>query len=400
MNIVIIANFPSKIEGEKEKGRFLYLGEMLADKGHSVTMLVSDFMHATKEKRSYIYDGYKTKIIALHEPGYKNNISIKRLWSHFRWGKNVYKYLKSHQEPDVIYCAVPSLTAGVMASRYCQMRSVKFIIDIQDLWPEAFLMKIHIRMLQKALLPLTWYANRIYKAADFIVAVSNTYVNRALSINNKIREGISVFLGNDGQFFDQSKHENNNPTGTIKIAYIGTLSYSYDIKCVMDALVIYNNYNNLPKVLFVVMGDGPLRSEFENYAELRGVDVEFTGKLPYSNMVSKLCNCDIVVNPIVKGSAASIINKVGDYALSGLPVINTQESQEYRNLIEKYQCGINCNCADAEDVAEAIIKLVKDENLRKRMGGNSRLLGEERFDRRFTYKVIVDLIEKNGKSYV
>ena len=117
-------------------------------------------------------------------------------------------------------------------------------------------------------------------------------------------------------------------------------------------------------------------------------------------MVSKLCNCDIVVNPIVKGSAASIINKVGDYALSGLPVINTQESQEYRNLIEKYQCGINCNCADAEDVAEAIIKLVKDENLRKRMGGNSRLLGEERFDRRFTYKVIVDLIEKNGKSYV
>ena len=72
------------------------------------------------------------------------------------------------------------------------------------------------------------------------------------------------------------------------------------------------------------MGDGPLKEEFENYAEEKKVDCQFTGRLEYEKMVGLLCSCDIAVNPIKKGSAGSIINKVGDYAAAGLPVINTK----------------------------------------------------------------------------
>lgn len=53
-----------------------------------------------------------------------------------------------------------------------------------------------------------------------------------------------------------------------------------------------------------------MQNEKEIYAE-------FTGRLSYEKMVGLLCSCDIVVNPINKGAAQSITNKVGDYALSG-----------------------------------------------------------------------------------
>ena len=40
--------------------------------------------------------------------------------------------------------------------------------------------------------------------------------------------------------------------------------------------------------------------------------------MSYEDMVQTLVQCDIAVNPIIKGAAQSIINKVGDYAAAGL----------------------------------------------------------------------------------
>ena len=132
------------------------------------------------------------------------------------------------------------------------------------------------------------------------------------------------------------------------------------------------------------------------YANNKSVNVEFTGNLSYEKMVGLLCSCDIVVNPINKGAAQSITNKISDYALSGLPVINTQECPEYRNLIERYQCGINCEPGNAEDVALAIMRLMNDEKMRITMGQAHRKLGEEYFDRRKTYPQIIDFILKEN----
>ena len=149
-------------------------------------------------------------------------------------------------------------------------------------------------------------------------------------------------------------------------------------------------------VKFMVIGGGVFKDDFEAYAKQKEIDCEFTGPLDYPKMVGELCSCDIVINPIRKGSAASIINKVGDYAFSGLPVINTQENPEYRKLVETTRCGINCECGNAEDVAAAIVKLAESPELRKEMGEAARQLGKDKFDRRYSYSKIVDAVENLG----
>ena len=396
MYIVIIANFTLALDGERE-GRFSYLADALSKKGHAVELIITDFYHATKAKRKEPrYDLYPFKITICKEPGYGKNVSVKRLYSHYIWGHNVYKYLQSIEKPDIVYCAIPSLTAAKLAAKYCKNNNVKFVTDVQDLWPETFCLAIHNKLLQKLFLPMQHSANLAYGAADFAVAVSETYVARTLSVNKKGIKGVSVFLGNDRELFDSKlgQYVVERKDNEILLCYIGSMSESYDIDCVIDALAMINeNKLTTYSIKFVLIGDGPFRKRFEQYAGKKRINCLFMGRKPYVEMASLLSSCDICINPIVKGSVASIINKVGDYALSGLPVINTQESPEYRKLIEEYECGINCVCGDSSSVADAIVRLSDDAQLRKGMGEGSKKMAQEKFDRRYTYEKILESIE-------
>lgn len=396
MKIIIIANFTLALDGERE-GRFSYLADELCKKGHTVELIITDFYHMTKGiRKDPRYDLYPFKITICKEPGYGKNVSVKRLYSHFIWGHNVYKYLQSIEKPDVVYCAIPSLTAAKLAAKYCKKNNVKFVTDVQDLWPETFCLAIHNKLLQKLFLPMQHSANLAYGASDLALAVSETYVARTLSVNKKGIKGVSVFLGNDGELFESKlgQYVVERKDNEVLLCYIGSMSVSYDIECVIDALSEINKRHFTTKeIKFVLIGDGPFRKRFEQYAEVKKVNCLFMGRKPYVEMASLLSSCDICINPIVKGSVASIINKVGDYALSGLPVINTQESHEYRKLIEDYNCGINCSCGDAGSVADAIVLLSENEELRKAMGEGAKKLAQDKFDRRYTYEKILEALE-------
>lgn len=398
MNIIFLANFPSILDGGVQ-GRFINLAMLLHDRGHEVEVIVSDFQHSTKKHREIMDNKYPFRLTYLHESGYPNNVHPQRLWSHYVWGCNVAKYIKHLKcKPDVIYSALPSFTAARMVGKWCNKNGVKFIVDVQDLWPEAFKVAIKNPILQLAFKPMELIANAAYKAADAVIGCSDTYRDRALKVNKKVKEGLTVYLGNNGQAFDEAREKYlvQKPDCELWIAYIGTMGYSYDLKCAIEAIRKVTETRKVVKnVKFIAMGGGPLLDEYRDYARNVGIAYEFTGPLPYGKMVGLMCSCDIVINCLRTGAAQSITNKVGDYALSGLPVINTQENEEYRALVEEYNCGINCECGNVNEVAEAIIKLANDPLLCAEMGENARKLGTERFDRRITYFKIVEFIEQN-----
>lgn len=391
MNIYIIANYTNS-----QTSRFVELAGLFYANGHNVTLITSDFCHNTKRTKSIMaqYEGFQT--IYIHEPGYPGNVSPKRLWSHYIWGLNVERYLKNLKEtPDIVYAALPTFTAGRLTGKWCNKHNVKYVVDVQDLWPEAFKVAIKNPIIQMAFKPMEWIANTTYKTADCVIAVSDTYRDRALSVNKKCKEGLTVYLGNNGETFDNGKehYQVNKPVGEFWIAYIGTMGYSYDIKLAIDAIKRVEEKKLPKKVKFIGMGGGPLLEEYKEYAKQSGITCEFTGSLEYEVMVGLMCSCDAVINCLRPGAAQSITNKVGDYALSGLPVINTQENLEYRNLVEDWNCGINCGCGNVQDVSEAIERLVMNPQLCKEMGKNSRRLGKEKFDRRVSYNHILNILE-------
>lgn len=390
MDIVIIADFCCQFEKELNS-RFLYLANLLSE-DHTVEVITSDFNHEKKDYFKFLPKGFAFTITMLHEGKYKKNVCLSRFKAHFIWGKNVRQYLEKRKKPDIVYCAVPTLQAAYEAAKYCQKNDIKFIVDIQDLWPEAFQMVFNIPIVSNIVFqPFHYLANKIYKAADKVVAVSETYCNRAMKVNDKSSEAVSVFLGTDKTKFDsyKSSYKISESKDEIWLAYVGTLGHSYDLTIVFDALEIVQSKGE-KNVHFLVMGDGPLRNQFEEYVKKKKIDVVFTGNIDYSEMVRRLTSCDIAVNPIKHGAAQSIINKVGDYAMSGLPVISTQECSEYKKLLVDYNAGINCENDDVKTLADNIMRLSIDKELRTLLGKNSRRLGEEKFDRQCTYYKIVN----------
>lgn len=396
MKVLIIANYIN-LPNEIGNCRFMYIANLLS-KNNSVEIITSAFSHINKSKRKKEKYNFENITISLiDEPGYSKNISLKRIYSHKILSLNLKKYLsKLEYIPDIIYCAIPSLDFAKEAAKFANKKNIRFIIDVQDLWPEAFKMTFNTPVISNLIFyPMKKKANYIYSKADEIVAVSETYCNRALKVNKKTSKGLSIFLGTDLEYFDKCKENNKTEfnDNIIRIAYIGTLGHSYNIKFVIDAIKILNN-KGINNIKFIIMGDGPLKSEFEEYAKEKNVDCEFTGRLQYEKMVGLLCSCQIAINPIKSKSAGSIINKVGDYAAAGLPVINSQENEEYRRLIEEKEIGINVKNSDINDMADAIEKMCMDCHKRNIYGKNNRILAEKLFDRKKTYIKISSLIEK------
>ena len=393
--IYILTHFSSDFSGNGNN-RFNYLAKLLANNGYCVEFITSDFSHVKKEKRTVNNEELQFKVTLLPEPGYKKNVSLKRFYSHHVFGKNLKKHLDGIEKPDLIYVAIPSLDVGRAAAKYCKKNNIPYIVDIQDIWPEAFKLVLNVPILSDVIFsPLTIQANKAYKHSDKIIAVSETYKKRGLKSCKKDSEGLCVYLGTDLGNFDTAAKKSTveKPENELWITYVGTLGHSYNIEIIIDALSLLKDRIE-DNVIFKVLGDGPYMQRFEKYAVQKGVRTDFLGRLDYPEMVGYLTKSDIAVNPIAKGAAQSIINKHGDYAAAGLPVINTQECEEYRNLMSSYNCGINCEVESPEQVASALEKLITDKTLRLEMGKNSRSMAEKLFDRRYTYGLIVNEIEK------
>lgn len=361
---------------------------MLKDSGHDVEIVTSSFNHEAKEQFEKVENISGIKVAMIDEPGYSKNICLRRFYSHSILAKNVKKYLDKRKIPDVVYSATPSLSVAQVCAEYSQSKKCKFIIDIQDLWPEAFKMVFNVPLLSDFLFyPMMCQANKIYSLADEIIAVSKTYADRAMSVNKKIKKPHVIYLGTDSGFFEGIQIEKHKEE--FVIGYVGRLSDSYDLNTVINAI---GKTAYKPKLL--IMGDGPKRTDLEKLAKDKKVICEFTGMLPYEEMIKRLSECSVAVNPIRKGSAGSIINKVSDYAMVGLPVINTQECIEYREILESYNAGINCKCEDVDSVKQAIMDLMTNSNKRFEMAKNSKALALQFMDRKYTYRVILDLIKE------
>ena len=396
--IVIIDHF-SQTPDEPGNNRFIYLAELLCRAGYEVEIITTDFSHKAKKTRNVSEEQLRClpyKYIMLPEPGYPKNVCIKRFYSHYKFGKHLKKYLQSIEIPDLIYIAVPSLDVGTAASQYCQKKGIPLIVDIQDLWPEAFKLVFHVPVLSDIIFfPMTVQADRFYSKADKIIAVSEVYRQRGLRQNQKDREGLCVYLGTDLKAFDYNskKYKVEKNSNELWIVYVGTLGHSYNIDLIIDALNLMKD-NSSNQIIFKVFGDGPYMNKFKDHARTCKFRVDFMGRMDYPQMISYLKQSDIAVNPIIKGAAQSIINKHADYAAAGLPVVNTQECKEYRDLIQKYHSGINCKVDSAEEVEKALTLLINDPKSRQRMGKNSRKMAEELFDRSRTYSKIVNEVEQ------
>ena len=338
---------------EKGKSRFSDLLDAFVKEGYQVEVITSSFYHMGKVQRDvkdpkYQSLGYKVTFVT--EPGYKKNVSFARIRSMNHFNAGVKKILKTHESVDVVYIPVPSIKLAAIGEKWCKKVGAKSVIDVEDLWPESFRMILHSKTLYFLLTwPLMLQANKAYRKSDAVVTVSQTYLNRVKKARNDNFPSVVAPIGADRAFAHAilAKSSLKKPQGEFWVSYIGTFGKSYDLKLLVDAVEELTNqgYQNL---VLKLMGSGPEEETIKAYATGKKTRIEFLGLLPYEKMCSILGASDIGANPIVKGSVASLINKVGDYAACSLPVLNTQDCPEYIDLLGRYHAGLSSPAGDLE----------------------------------------------------
>jgi glycosyltransferase involved in cell wall biosynthesis len=209
-------------------------------------------------------------------------------------------------------------------------------------------------------------------------------------------------VGNDLERFDAGAKENMERVGKLPeefwVTYAGTIGTSYDIRTLLLAGEELAN-RGYSKIRIKILGGGPLKEELEALAAKRQIyNVEFVGYAPYERMAAYLTRSDVVVNSFVRKAPQSIVTKIGDYLASGKAMINTCMSPEFRKKVETDGFGINIEPENVEVLADAIVQLYEQEQLRLQMGENARKIAKEQFDRKIAYKQIVALVKEVMKE--
>lgn len=402
MKKIAIVTLAVALEGEKGYSRFRSLAEMLSKK-YAVDIITSSFQHWEKKQRDVdklIRDNHDKpyRLKFAFEPGYKKNVDFTRIYSHKIAVKNIIKILKE-EEYDLIYCVIPDNNMAASVGKYAHKQGIKNIVDIEDLWPEAMEM---VSPLPKGVNKLVFSsfrrdAKKAYEYADAFVGTSDEYRDIPQNKYNVTgKPAITVYVGCDLNEFDSGVQEFidkiEKKDGEFWVTYAGNLGSSYDIPTLIrTGQQIYNEY---PNIKMKILGGGPLKEEFEKIADEKECNVDFIGYTPYKEMAAYLVKSDILVNSFVKRAPQSIVTKIGDYLAAGKPMVNTCSSSEFRKKVEIDGFGVNVYAEDVEALKNAIIKLSNDEKLCKKMGTRAREIAEVQFDRKCSYKLIINQIGK------
>jgi glycosyltransferase involved in cell wall biosynthesis len=131
----------------------------------------------------------------------------------------------------------------------------------------------------------------------------------------------------------------------------------------------------VPEAVFVIAGDGILRTETERLAaELQVKDsCLFIGRcasVPDLLAVSDIC--------VLSSQAEGFSNSILEYMAAGRPVVATNVGGAGEAIVEG-ESGYLVQARDDQAMADRIIKLLRDPDRRAKMGLNGRRIVEERF---------------------
>jgi hypothetical protein len=340
--------------------RLRFVEDVLIKKGYDVEYITSDFDHI--EKKKYIIKRKKTTQINVIP--YTKNLSVRRLLSHYFFGRNVYFEFKK-RKPDLIYVMIPPNIVSSFASKYkTKNNNVKLIIDVHDLWPETFPSTEAKRLLA---LPFRLWGNlRDYSLpkADIVVTECELFYSKLKHILNQENSEVLYLTREKSKL--KSIPDVVNPT-RVNICYLGSINNIIDKDSIEQLLIAINV---IKPVTLHVIGDGENREVFINSLSNVGIDIEFYGKV-YDEEKKRIIfdKCSFGINMMKSSVCVGLTMKSLDYFQAGLPILNNIQA-DTANLVDTYNIGINVNNENIDNVANRIVNISETELLTMRSNVN------------------------------
>ena len=336
--------------------------QILIQKGHSVTVLCE---MPNYPLGSY-FPGYKRQwvkrenvspdLTIIRSFAWANNRSsaIKKLGHYLIFMLsgliNAFK-LKNY---DVLIISSPPLFVGVIGAIISKIKSIHFILDIRDLWPESVMALGEVRS--------KWVFNMGRKLESFIYKSTNGYILTVPGFKKHFtnhypdqltKPMINLINGVSNTFFDLAQKYDRIPEKRFTVLYSGNMGLAQGLESVIKAADILQKY----PIDFKFVGSGVKRKELITKTEKLGLkNVVFLPVQKKEELIKLIKKASVCLVPLKNDPLFrnAIPSKMFEYMACGRPVI-ASISGEVEKILNSAKSGAIAMAEDADSVADSIL---------------------------------------------
>ncbi len=266
-------------------------------------------------------------------------------------------FILARLRPDVVHLHSP-YPLGEVANHFLGRARATVITHHSDVVRQKRILRFYGPLLR-----------RVLRAADRIIATNPHYIETSPWLRPVRDRCVVVPLGVE---VDRFARERGRSPGS-ELLFVGKLRYYKGVDDLLQALVA------IPTARLTVVGEGPMRGEWEALARQLGLAerVTFTGEIPDAELPARYAAADLFILPA--NARAEAFGTVLLEAMSaGLPCISTELGTGTSWVVQDGLTGLVVPPRDPQALAEAIHALLADPERRAAMGraGRARVRAE------------------------
>lgn len=271
-------------------------------------------------------------------------------------------------QPDVVYERYALFSfAGVCLAR---RRQIPLILEVNTPYAQAWAQYYGLYLKSLA----RWLERKTLLMANHVVTVTN--VQREMLLQEGIpRNHVSVCHNAiDPEWFAPARHQGYVTRAAlglspIVVGFVGTMNRWQGMDHFPEVLRIV--LNRCADVGFLFVGDGEFRQRLEDFCRAEGYAdrVVFTGRKPHAEIPPLVAVMDIAVllNSNAYGSPMKIFEYMGMQKAVIAPAVGP-----VKEIMKDGENGLLIAPGNAKQMAECIIRLAQDRELRERLGAEGR----------------------------
>ncbi|NSW52324.1 MAG: glycosyltransferase family 4 protein [Anaerolineae bacterium] len=326
---------------------------LLADemgKADNIVRVVTSFPSRPGGK---LYEGYHKKLWEYSQNGDKLFITrtfsifsnkseiFNRLLENISFGISSSIALLFSKRPDVVYINTWPIFAQGLNAMFCRIKHIKFVLSIQDVYPESLLSQKRFSESSLIIRVLRWLDAKIAKSAAAVIGISDHF--KAIYIQERgIDEGKVFVVPNfiQDHFVPGWNDIHVRDLADIKLnSFVFLYAGNIGVAAGVETIVKYFKKFQGDAVLLIAGGGSQLAFCVKEAAEVGNVKFWSPWESDDTNKV--LASGDVFLLPTVNDqSLASVPSKLITYMLAGKPVLAlVHPDSEVARVITQAACG-------------------------------------------------------------
>ena len=300
--------------------------------------------------------------------------------------------------PDVVVATSPQLLCAAAGRVAAAMHRAPFVFEVRDLWPESVVAVGALSAGHPVVRGLTVLEEGLYRAAEAIVVVTDSFRTRLLERGQPASKIEVVKNGVDLRRFTPLPRETPLRAqlgwGDKFVAgYVGTHGMAHGLDAVLDTA---KRLASRDDVRFLFVGEGAERARLEARAREERIDnVRFLGVLPRDRMNEVYATLDLALVSLKKSELFTTVipSKIFEIAAMARPVMISVDG-EARAIVEASGGGVFVPPEDVERMGVGLRAFADDRARGEAMGAAGRDYVVREFDRETLAQKYLGVLER------